>query len=102
MYFARFLAALPVLALAPAIAQEPVSFDRQIKPILTKQCLGCHFPAGRQAGLSLSSFADFQKGGNKGPAFVAGKPEESIVIAYLNGERKPQMPFGGKPLPSDQ
>ena len=90
------------LALAPLGAQSPVSFEKQIRPLLTRNCAGCHQPASRQAGLSLATFADFQKGGNKGPAFTPGNPEKSVVISYVTGETKPQMPFGGKPLADDQ
>jgi WD40 repeat protein len=90
------------LLLAPTLAAQPVSFDKQVRPILARNCAGCHQPASRQSGLSLASFADFQKGGNKGAAFTAGDPDKSEVIAYLTGATKPQMPFGGKPLPDDQ
>ena len=92
----------PLLQIAPLGAQDSVSFEKQIRPILTRNCAGCHQPASRQAGLSLASFADFQKGGNKGPAFTPGNPEKSVVISYITGETKPQMPFGGQPLPDDQ
>jgi len=92
----------PLLLLAPLHAEDPVSFDKQIKPLLTRNCAGCHQPASRQAGLSLATFADFQKGGNKGPAFTPGNPDKSVVISYVTGEIKPQMPFGGKPLPDEQ
>src|SRR5438105_4622133 len=81
---------------------EPVSFQKQIRPILAKNCSGCHQPAGRQSDLSVTTFVDLQKGGRKGPAFVAGKPDESVVIAYLTGKTTPQMPFGGKPLATEQ
>ena len=92
----------PLFLLAPLRADEPVSFEKQIKPLLTRNCAGCHQPASKQAGLSLATFAEFEKGGNKGPAFIAGNPEKSLVIGYLTGETKPQMPFGGKPLPDEQ
>ncbi len=81
---------------------EPVSFSKEIRPILARNCQGCHQPASRQSGLSLVGFSDFEKGGNKGPSFIAGNPEKSVIISYLTGEIKPQMPFGGKPLPEEQ
>ncbi|HTM49269.1 MAG TPA: c-type cytochrome domain-containing protein [Bryobacteraceae bacterium] len=82
-------------------AQEPVSFVRQIKPILARQCLGCHQGASRQGDLSLAAVKDIKTGGKKGSA-LAGAPEKSLLVSYLTGEVKPQMPFGGKPLPDDQ
>jgi WD40 repeat protein len=90
------------LLLAPTLAAQPVSFDKQVRPILARNCAGCHQPAAKQSGLSLVSYADFLKGGNKGPGFVPGEPDNSVVLSYLTGDTKPQMPFGGKPLPADQ
>jgi len=79
-----------------------VSFHKQIHPILARQCAGCHQGATRQADLSLVTVKDILTGGHKGAAIVAGAPEKSILIGYLTGDSKPQMPFGGKPLPDDQ
>src|SRR5882672_2733727 len=93
---------LSFLFVALSSAQEPVSFYKQIRPILSRQCVGCHEGASRQADLSLASYKDIQAGGRKGPPVSAGAPEKSVLIAYLTGESKPQMPFGGKPLPDDQ
>src|SRR3954453_3389987 len=83
------------------VAQEPVSFTRQIKPILSRQCLGCHQGSSRQADLSLTTVKDIRTGGKKGSS-LAGAPDKSLLVSYLTGEAKPQMPFGGKPLPEDQ
>src|SRR5215471_4746082 len=80
---------------ALSLADDPVSFHKQIRPILARQCLGCHQGANAQAGLSLATVKDITTGGRKGPALA-------ILVAYLTGESKPQMPFGAKPLPDDQ
>ena len=85
-----------------ARADAPVSFDRQIRPILAKQCLGCHQPSSRQADLSLASYDELIKGGRKGSPIVPGNPDQSLLISRLTGQTTPQMPFGGRPLPDDQ
>ena len=91
--------AILLLLLAPlAPAQEPVSFQKQIQPILARQCVACHQPQSRQAELLLTTYEGFHKGGRKGTPWVAGKPDESVVVKYLTGAEKPQMPFGGKPM----
>ena len=97
-------AVVPLLSLITASlwGQEPVSYNKQLRPILARSCQGCHQSASPQSDLSLVSFKDFKTGGKKGAAFVAGSPEKSVVITYLTGEAKPQMPFGGKPLADDQ
>lgn len=95
-------ALLICISVSAGWAQEPVSFQKQIRPILQRNCEGCHQPASRQSGLSLADYQSFHEGGRKGAAFVAGSPEKSVIISYLTGESKPQMPFGGRPLPDDQ
>jgi len=88
-----------------AWAQVPaaeVSYFREIRPIIQQSCQGCHQPAAKYGGLDLTSYQSFAAGGGRGPAFQAGAPGESLVIAYLNGERQPRMPFDAEPLPGDQ
>ena len=95
--FVALLWAAPVCAYA-----QNVSFSRDIQPLINRNCIGCHQPASKQAGLLLTSHADFTKGGSKGPSLVPGKPDESLVISYLTGKTTPRMPFGGRPLPDEQ
>jgi len=86
----------------PAASSEKVSYFRQIRPVLQRQCQGCHQPASKQAELLLTSYDGFKAGGKSGPAFVATKPNESLVIAYLKGDRQPRMPLGGDALTAEQ
>jgi hypothetical protein len=81
-----------------AAAADETSFARQIFPILTAKCQGCHLPTLRSGGMMVTSFSDFQKGGRKGPSFIPGKPDESIVIKHLSGALEPRMPMGMDPL----
>src|SRR3954463_13840418 len=91
-----------ILLVLPLWAEDPVSFQKQIRPIFAKQCAGCHQPASKQSDLSLTSYDEFQKGGRKGAAFIPGKPDDSVVVGYLTGKTSPPMPFGGKPLAAEQ
>jgi cytochrome c553 len=86
-----FLAIFAVAALAGA-AEPP-----KAATILAERCLKCHNASVRMSGLSLASAADARKGGLHGPAIVAGKPEESLLVRMISGE-KPKMPMGGAPL----
>ncbi|MEZ5353691.1 MAG: c-type cytochrome domain-containing protein [Bryobacteraceae bacterium] len=97
----RSLLVFCLLAGLHASAADPVSFSRQIKPLLSRQCAACHQPQSKQADLVLTTYADFRKGGRKGPAWVAGKPDDSVVIGYITGKMEPRMPMGGKPLSGD-
>lgn len=85
-----------------AQANTKVSYFRQIRPVLQRQCQGCHQPASKQADLVLTSYEGFRSGGKSGPSFLAEKPDQSLVLAYLKGDRQPRMPLGGEPLPAEQ
>ncbi|HYM09848.1 MAG TPA: c-type cytochrome domain-containing protein, partial [Bryobacterales bacterium] len=82
-------------------AAEP-SYMRDIRPIIQRQCQGCHQPALKSSKLDLTSFETFQAGGQHGPAFQPGASAESLVVKYVSGELKPQMPLGQPPLAPEQ
>jgi len=98
---------VPLLALPfedPAAKKEPapVSYFKEIHPILQRQCQGCHQPASKQADLTLTSYETFKAGGHSGPVWVAGQPDQSLVLAYIKGDKQPRMPLGGEPLTAEQ
>ena len=76
---------------------KPVSFYRQVRPILQRHCSGCHFPAKKSGKLLLTSYADFKKGGENGATFAPGNPTESLILDYISGD-DPAMPLGADPL----
>ena len=66
-------------------AAEKVSFNRDIRPILSDICFACHGPdvAKVKGGLRLDNKESAMKGGDSGPAIVPGKPEASEVYKRL-------------------
>ena len=60
-------------------ASKPVSFSKDVAPILASRCLSCH---GNRAsgGLRLNNFAGLSRGGRNGPAIRAGKPTVSLLL----------------------
>ena len=79
----------------------PVSYYRSVRPILQRNCSGCHFAGKREGGLAVTSVADLLKGGVAGAAMVAGKPDEGTLIGNVSGE-DPSMPLNGTPLKAEQ
>jgi len=82
-------------------AEKKVSYYRSVRPILQRRCSGCHFDGKREGGLSVVAFSELTKGGEAGASIVPGKPDDSVLIQYVSGE-KPQMPINGEPLTSEQ
>jgi mono/diheme cytochrome c family protein/DNA-binding beta-propeller fold protein YncE len=82
--------------------QTDASYFRDVRPILQRQCQGCHQPSVKSSGLDLTTFDGFSKGGKRGPAFRAGAPADSLIVKYIKGEQQPVMPLGGTPLTAEQ
>src|SRR5262249_44486589 len=95
------LAVLLVLPVGPARAAEPSAaeaehFEKEVRPLLVEQCGRCHGDEKPRAGLRLTSRAHLPKGGDSGPAAVAGKPEDSLLLRAVRYQDKPRMPPDGK------
>ena len=104
MIQARFLCISLALAWCvgsiSARAGAGVTFERDVRPIFKEYCLDCHGGGESIKGkldLRLKRFVE--RGGKSGPAIVAGKPEESYLLARLN-ER--EMPPGEKKVPPEK
>jgi len=85
LVFAGFALAL-LFAPAARAAQPPVSFDRDIQPILAENCYHCHGPDAtkRKAGLRLDQRdAAFRGGKSELAAIVPGKPDSSELVARI-------------------
>ncbi|MFM1802196.1 MAG: hypothetical protein RJA81_1548, partial [Planctomycetota bacterium] len=80
---------------------ENVLFSRDIAPILTARCQGCHHDGKASMGFNIETLNKMKKGGKQtGPdgMIVPGKPEESRLIEVLLADAEPRMPLKLKPL----
>lgn len=98
-----FLSGVAALALGIPAGAAPakVQFSRQVLPVLTAECRGCHMGSAAPGGYTMESAEKLAAGGRHGAAVVPGKSASSTLVKYLTGEIKPQMP-PGKPLPLDK
>lgn len=102
-----FAAALSLGFAAPAFSKsdettrtETVSFEHDVRPILKKHCLHCHGEGEEIEGsLDLRLRKFILKGGESGPAFVVGNPDESSLIERTATE---DMPPGDVKLTSQE
>src|SRR5687768_15259025 len=87
---------------ATAGAQTP-DYSRQIKPILKAHCYACHGALKQEGGLRLDTAAALLKGGDSGPAAIAGKPDASELVARVtSSDESVRMPQEAKPLSADE
>ncbi len=83
----RTLAVLALVAISVR-AEEPIQFNRDVRPILTDACFSCHGPAAKKGGLRLD-----QRDSALAAAIVAGKPEASeLVRRILSNDQDERMP----------
>ena len=87
-------AACGALIAAPSSAEQDAFFEKRVRPLLTERCYECHSAEKKQkGGLSLETRESTLKGGDTGPALVAGDPEKSLLIeAVRYGNHDLQMP----------
>src|SRR5688500_5264482 len=87
---AESILCVAILALAPtARADGPRDtagiefFENKVRPVLAENCFRCHGPEKQEGHLRLDSVDGIRKGGDRGPAIAAGKPEESRLIQAI-------------------
>ena len=96
------LLAVGLLGLPIALrAAERVDYTRDIKPILAKRCYACHGALQQKAKLRLDTGASIRRGGEGGPAVVAGTSGESLLIDAVTGDESWRMPPEGERLSAE-
>src|SRR3977135_3353568 len=90
------MATLSLASTLVLAADKPVSFTKDIEPVLQGSCWKCHGSAIQLSKLDLRTRVAALKGGEKGPAIVPGKADESKLYRLVAGLEKPAMPMDGK------
>jgi dipeptidyl aminopeptidase/acylaminoacyl peptidase len=90
--FILLASALFLSATSPIFSEESPSYVKQVKPFLAKYCVECHNPSKARGDLDLSTIKNAFKGGQNGPSFVPGKPDQSLIVALVEGKDNPIMP----------
>jgi hypothetical protein len=111
--WALFIAAVAIVAgqprpgAAPALEAPRVSFNRDIRPILSENCYHCHGPDGgdRKADLRLDQQEGLFAGREGGPAVAPGKPAASLIYRRMIAEDEDELmppPWSHKVLSAEQ
>ena len=76
-------------ALGEDLSPEEVKFfESRIRPVLVKECYGCHSnkTGNAKGGLRLDTRELLAVGGNSGSAVVAGEPNDSLLLSAMMHE----------------
>ncbi len=104
----RKVAAAVLLAVLCACSGQPegprVDFNRDIRPLLTKNCTGCHGGVRKQGGISFVFREEaFAKGASGRNAIVPGNIRASELIARLESDDPEfRMPHHAPPLQAEE
>ena len=85
-----------------ATEPQPPDYQKQIEPIFTKYCNGCHDAKEANGELVLENFTRLMRGGENGPVIVPGKAETSRLILLLEKKAEPFMPPEGNKGPNQK
>ena len=99
---ATLILACPVAAMGDE--PPPVSFLKDVAPILVQNCIACHNPRKSESKYSMTTFAQLAKGGamGKGVTLTPGDPDASYLIELCRADGEPRMPFKQDPLPAEK
>ncbi len=82
--------------------EQPVSFSKDVMPVLQEHCSECHLPGGEgevASGLDLSSYEGIMKGTKFGAIVRPGDSTSSTISILIEGRADPSinMPHGDRP-----
>ncbi|MFN0055200.1 MAG: PSD1 and planctomycete cytochrome C domain-containing protein [Planctomycetales bacterium] len=79
-------AALVWMLLAGAVQAQDEGlefFEKEIRPVLRRECWDCHHTGQASGSLALDSREGWKSGGDSGPAIVPGEPEKSLLLQAI-------------------
>src|SRR4051812_19284159 len=81
--------------------EAPVSFLKEVAPILVQNCIACHNPKKSESKYVMTTFAQLAKGGQQGEGVTLepGDPEASMFVELIKPGGEPKMPYKQDPLP---
>ncbi|GAA5494587.1 chromosome partition protein Smc [Rubritalea halochordaticola] len=93
-----YLRLIPAALISSALAQEKITYQDHVLPILENSCTNCHNPDKKKGGLDLSSYSAAMAGGSGGKIADAGDGASSRIFLTSTHSEEPFMPPKGEKL----
>ena len=86
------VAGVLLASLAAARAEEKVTYNDHVLPLIEQHCANCHNPDKKKGDLVLTSYNALLKGGGSGAVVAAGSPDSSKLWKAITHAEEPTMP----------
>lgn len=80
------------IAIAQVQHDGPVDFEREILPVLKKNCIACHNHASKKGNLVLETPQTIAAGGASGDMVDPASPDDSYLLMVASHQSEPIMP----------
>ncbi len=80
-------------------ADDKVTFDEHIAPLLKQRCGSCHNPTAKKGDLDVTTYLNLMKGGGSGDSVSPGDADGSYLYALVTHKSEPFMPQNADKLP---
>jgi mono/diheme cytochrome c family protein len=81
----------PLASPTPRDPSLPVSFSKDIMPILQTSCVKCHGVEKVSRGLDLTAYDKLMTGSIKGPVVVPGNADKSMLFTLIQQGKMPKQ-----------
>lgn len=85
-----------------AKAQDKVTFEDHIKPLMKSRCASCHNPDKKSGDLDVTTYTAIMQGGGSGASIEAGDATASYLFKLVNHDEEPSMPPDADPIPEEE
>src|SRR5438034_406237 len=89
---------VPLLLILSVSAQEKITYQDQILPLVEANCSKCHNADKKKADLDLTSYQGALKGSASGPVLASGDVEGSKLWKAITHSDAPFLPPNRPPL----
>ena len=98
MRFSLSFLTISIVAVSVASAQEKVTFQDHVLPLVEANCAKCHNSDKKKGDLDLTSYSGTMAGGASGKVVVPGDADASKLVKVITHAEEPTMPPNRGPL----
>src|SRR5437667_6140897 len=91
-----------LLGTLAALAQEKITYQDHVLPLIENNCGKCHNPDKKKADLDLTTYSGVMKGSGSGQVVVSGNLDGSKLWRAITQVEEPTMPPHKPPLPAKE